>query len=262
MSDIVQTSNFDLTTTASKASFLQLPSELRNTIYELLLLHLEPIDPVYPDPLGLTTGLFRVCKAIHHEATSLLYSRNRFDFTVADPEKLTLFFEKIGSRNAGCVRDILIRFPEFHNLEPGNVTLDEGSISMLMTLQSSCANLSKVATCLQSTVAMENRLDNLDNFNTATEALELVNIHFKAIPSIREIVLHVYEDGTGVQLRQRMTEYNWELSTTPYLSDEVYEYWGRDFSDDDYDNDYGYDEAGYDDYDIDNDSDFWRRAAD
>lgn len=245
-----------------QASFSQLPSELRNTIYELLLLHSEPIDPWHRFRLKLTTGLFRVCKTVHHESTSLFYSRNRLDLTAAYPKILDLFFEKIGSRNAACVRDVLIRFPEFPNLEPGNVAIDEGSIKMLTTLQSNCTNLNTLRTCRQSTDAMECWLNVMKKkFDTGLEALELVNTHFKAIPSLREVVLYAYDDGPGVETRQRMKEYNWKLSTTSYTTGKDYAQWGRGFSDDDYDNGYGYDDNGYekngyDDYCMDNDNDF------
>lgn len=109
---------------------------------------------------------------------------------------------------------------------------------------------------------MELRLDDLDNPKIVTEALKLVDTRFRAISSLQEIIVEVYEDGPSDHIRRRMKSHGWTISTTEYVEEED---WGRSFSDFDYD-DYGYgDDSGgdnYDDYDIDNDSDFWRRAGD
>lgn len=214
----------------------------------------------------LTTGLFRASKTVHHEATSLFYGQNRFDFTGTNSENLALFLKHIGSHNAACIRDIEIDFPNFLYLDPGNVTLDESSVSILANIQSSCANLRTLKTSLDSTDDMEYRLDYLEHFKVATEALKLVNTHFRAIPSIQEIILEVYEDGPGDHVRSKMKEYGWKLSTTANIEEED---WDRGLSDVDFGRHHGsdFDDDGggddYDDeYDIDNDSDFWRRAAD
>ena len=113
---------------------------------------------------------------------------------------------------------------------------------------------------------MELRLDNLDHYEIAAEALRLVDIRFRAISSLQEIILEMYEEGPSDYFRKEMKAHGWTICTTEYVEEE--EDWGRsfnDFDDDGYgygdDDDYGYGD-GDDDYDIGNDSDFWRRAAD
>jgi len=109
---------------------------------------------------------------------------------------------------------------------------------------------------------MELRLDDLDNPKIVTEALKLVDTRFRAISSLQEIIVEVYEDGPSDHIRRRMKSHGWTISTTEYVEEED---WSRSFSDFDYDDySYGGDSGGddYDDYDIDNDSDFWRRAGD
>ncbi|KAI3323876.1 hypothetical protein HD806DRAFT_495831 [Xylariaceae sp. AK1471] len=253
-------------TSETPARFVSLPSELRNGIYELILLHEEPIDP-WTASLGflqerLTPGLLRANKAIHREASSLFYGKNRFNLSDATPEDVISFLEQIGSKNAAYIRHIVIDFPVFLHLDPGDVTLVEGSVSILVTIQSRCTNLSSLKMPLYSTNTMELRLDNLDNHKVATEALELVDTHFRAITSLQEIILEAYEDGPSGYIRQRMKSHGWTISTIEFVEED----WGRSFSDfDDDDYGYGYDyggDNGDDDYDIDNDSDFWRRAAD
>jgi hypothetical protein len=243
------------------ANFLKLPSELRNTVYELCLLHQEPINPwiEYNQRQELTLGLLRANKTIHREASSLFYAQNRFDFTIATSKDVASFLGKIGRNNADFIRHVCVNFPKFLYLEPGDVTLEEDSIGIFANIQSGCANLSKLTTSLYSTNAMELRLDALDNPKIVTEALMLVNTRFRAISSLQEIIVEVYEDGSSDYIRRKMESHGWTVSATEYVEE-----WGTDRSlgdtEDDWDHDYGYDDD--DEYDIDNDSDFWRRAGD
>jgi hypothetical protein len=237
------------------ASFLGLPSELRNKIYELVVLHQEPINPWAEN---LTPGLLRANKAIHSEASSLFYSRNVFDFADATPEDILLFLERVGSQNAGYIQHIRIAFPTFLSLNSDDVALEEGSVSILTNIQGRCTNLNTLTTSLESTNAVELRLDNLDNHRMATAALMLVDARFRVISSLQEIIVEVYEDGPSGHFRKEMKRCGWTIREWVEEDDDR-----RGFSDDDdYDD---YDDYGgndYDDYDIDNDSDFWRRAMD
>ena len=244
------------------ANFLELPRELRDTVYELCLLHLESINPWagYFQRQELTPGLLLANRTVHQEARFLLYTRNRFDFTMATPENIASFLEKIGRNNADCIRQIYINFPNFLYLDPGDIALEADSIAILTSIQSSCTKLGTLTISPYSTYAMELRLDALDYPKIAAEALKLVDTHFRAITSLQEIVVEVYEDGPSGYIRRKMESYNWTVSITE--DDEDWDR-GRRFSDteDEWGDDYGYD-PGEDDYDIDNDSDFWRRAAD
>lgn len=107
-------------------------------------------------------------------------------------------------------------------------------------------------------------LDALDNHKIANEALKLANTHFRAISSLQKIVVEVYEDGPSDHIRRRFESHGWTISMTEYLEEDDFD---RSFSDFEYDG-HGYDSSSNDDdsddksYDIDNDSDFWRRAGD
>jgi hypothetical protein len=245
------------------SNFFSLPRELRDQIYEPVLLHQEPIDPWvnYNRRQKLTPGLLRANKTVHREASSLFYAQNRFDFTMGTPKDVASFLGQIGRNNADYIRHICVDFPKFLYLDPGDVTLEDDSVGILTNIQSGCANLSTLTTSLYSTNAMELRLDALDNPKVVTEALKLVNTHFRAISSLQEIIVEVYEDGPSDHIRRKMESHGWTISTTEYVKEEDFD---RSFSDFEYD-DYGYDGGGGDDdddYDIDNDSDFWRRAGD
>ena len=246
------------------SKFFSLPREIRDQIYELVLLHQELIDPWadYDQRQKLTPKLLHVNKTIRHEASSLFYSQNRFDFTMGTPENVASFLGQIGRNNTDYIQHISIDFPNFLYLDPGDVTLEDNSAGILANIQSGCANLSTLTMSLYSTNAMELRLDALDNPKVVTEALKLVNAHFRAISSLQEIIVEVYEDGPSDHIRREMESHGWTISIAEYVEEEDFD---RSFSDLEY-NGYGYDSGGSDDddenYDIDNDSDFWRRAAD
>ena len=221
-------------------------------------MHQELIDPWvdYDRRQKLTPGLLHVNKAIH--ASSLLYAQNRFDFTIGTPEDVASFLRQIGRENADFIQHIYFGFPKFLNLDPDDVTLEDDSVGILANIRSGCANLSTLTTSLFSTNAMELGLDALDNPKVVTEALRLVNTHFRAISFLQEIIVKVYEDGPSDVIRRKMENHGWIISVAEYMEEENFD---GSLSDFEYD-DYGYDSDGDDDnYDIDNDSDFWRRVA-
>ncbi|KPM38334.1 hypothetical protein AK830_g8225 [Neonectria ditissima] len=98
-------------------------------------------------------------------------------------------------------------------------------------------------------------LDDLDNLNLATEALALVDTRFRAISSIEEIILKVYEDGPSLHIRRRMESYGWTIHAREPVEEEDWDGNSNDFDDDFYRDEYGSADDEYvDDYDIDNDT--------
>ena len=247
-------------------NFFSLPRELRDQIYKLVLLHQEPIDPYvdYYREQKLTPGLLRANKTVHREASLLFYTQNCFDLTTVTAEDVASFLGQIGRNNADYIRHIYVDFPKFVCLDPGEVTLEDESVSILASIQSGCANLSTLTTSLYSTNSMELRLDELDYPKVVTEALKLVNTHFRAISSLQGIIVEVYEDGPSDH-RKKMESHGWRITTTEYVEEENSHGVLSDFEygyDDD--RDYYHDDDHDDNYhsDFDDDSDFWRRARD
>ena len=71
---------------ATRLSFLDLPRELRDIIYELSLVSTETIDVCQlatplrnAKKLGISTTLLRVSRQIHHEALEVIYGLNTFE---------------------------------------------------------------------------------------------------------------------------------------------------------------------------------------
>ncbi|KAI0184880.1 hypothetical protein EV127DRAFT_442937 [Xylaria flabelliformis] len=208
-------------------SFLHLPSELRNDIYHQILLHQNPIDPWVRGRLRrkqeLTPGLLCANKTIHRESSSLFYSMNCFDLSDATSEQVVLFFGQIGSDNAAYIRHVLIQFPEFPRLSAGHATLGKDNVRLLATIQRYCTNLTTLKTSLDSTNHMQVRLIELeiqDKLELATEALQLVDTHFRAISPLPEIIVEVYEVVVDDEMedtdtiRQIMRSHGWTIRET------------------------------------------------
>lgn len=210
---------------------------------------------------AFTLGLLGTNKAINREASSLLYGRNRFEFTGTTAAGVSTFLETIGSNNSALIQHILIDSPQFRHLEPGNVALDEEDISLVTSIHSWCPNLSTLTTALHSTNEMEFQIDESDNHNVAREALGLLDALFRVGSSMQVITLMVYKDGPSDYIRRRMETLDWTFTFSEYDEEEFWDSPDRFGSDGFGDCESDYDD-GSDDYDIDNDSDFWRRAAD
>ena len=233
-------------------------------IYDLALMCNEPIDP-WPGRYGQAHRALRLLRAnrsIHREASSVFYGRNCFDLSDATPDLLDLFFGQIGANNAGHIRHVWIGFPQFLRLDHGDVAFDDATVGILANIQKSCANLTALTTSLDSTHSLELRLDELDHHGVVVEALELVNTSFRATLAVQDITVSVYSDAPSDYIRTVMERCGWTLSITEYVEEPWQD--GMDYFDD---NDYhGFQSSSEDDfdeeYDIDNDSDFWRRAAD
>ncbi|TGO61927.1 hypothetical protein BOTNAR_0121g00130 [Botryotinia narcissicola] len=243
-------------------NIFSLPRELRNKIYGELLVCESSIDidsQLRFLPRNLTQGLLFTCKTIHGEATSVFYAQNIFEFDLWNAQG---FLNKIGPINASSIRRIAITFPAFYDLE--NIELQVNDSQGLSKIQNDCTSLITVETDLESTNAWQTRLDELDDLNVVAEALALVNSHFRAIPSLQNITVNLYEEGPGDYIRREMMNHGWTIKTTEnpnsdHDTNDIYQWLDPPQDDDDYNDD---DDYSVDNYDIDNDSDFWRRAGD
>lgn len=86
-------------------------------------------------------------------------------------------------------------------------------------------------------MAMESAIDALDS-PRATAALALVDARFKAISSLKEIIVNVYDDPLSCDLREQMRGCGWIIEGTWEES----ESFGSSDGGDDWLDDYHYDE--------------------
>jgi hypothetical protein len=243
------------------ASFLSLPPELRNEIYNYLFVCGDPINP-WSRGNELAPNLLSTNTTILCEARSLLYGNNCFDLTSLGPKTIPDFLDAIGLVNASHLECIRIGFPEFCDLED-EVILEYGSLRTLKKIQAYCTNLKSISTTASTTYFMEIQLNSVDSPTIYGRALALVADHFRAITSLQEIVMEVYDDDLNSYIRSKMQSHGWILKVMEPVEEEE---WVNDRIWDEIEDDYllydDEDDDNDDDYYIDNDSDIWRRAAD
>jgi hypothetical protein len=205
-------------------NFLSLPSELRNNIYEQLLILHEPIDIrphwcwLFP-PGTLHPKILLANKTVHREASSLLYAQNCFDFSGCGSEKAITFLYQIGRKNASHIRSIEIYFPSFYALGDPDVIITDDSIRFLTSIKSNCTNLSTLKISLGSVNYMLLRLDALDSPRSVSKALALLDTQFRAISSLKEVIFEVYEVLLSGDIRRKMESNGW----TVQIKDEIEE---------------------------------------
>jgi hypothetical protein len=231
--------------------FFDLPGEVRNKIYEELLIHSNTIflnvarcnldPPLYSaEFIHLCPAILQVNKKAHREASSILYSRNCFE--VENFELFASFLDQIGPQNAGFLRRLVIAFPAFHNDGHSvGITLQDDGLRTLDLIRDKCQNIVTLETSLHTTTAMEICLDEAESPRAAEQALALVDARLKAIPSLQELLVHVYDEPINIPLREKMRDYGWIIKIAER------DQWEIDGRSDDYDYDIDY--HGYDSYD-------------
>ena len=126
-------------------TFLQLPAEIRNRIYDLLLrvpgqLHPSTDRPSSmaknvknrrstPPPLESALSLLAVNKQINDEAVGIFYHRNAFEFYF--PTQLHAFILSLGPQRLSFLRDITVYY---HNNKSGGIDLIDLTFPMLKQL--------------------------------------------------------------------------------------------------------------------------------
>ena len=218
-------------------NFFNFPAEIRLQIYEELFVLPEPIRlfrtgwpnlnalPPADTALllykryGLCPALLRCSKSVNHEASPLLYSGNRFEFTDMNPTlrrrltqsaALASFLTKIGHRNASFIRQICIDFPTFENDNPESVALQKESIKMLEIIRDNCTGIAKLETLLCGPYSSGLEIDR-SPFG-AEAALEPLDTHLEAISSLKEVIvqcIYTSYQGPSDHLKKKMHDLGW-----------------------------------------------------
>jgi hypothetical protein len=99
--------------------------------------------------------------------------------------------------------------------------LKEDSIRTLERIRDNCMNLAILKTSLRfrTIIAMESAID----FGSpqAAAALALVDARFKAISSLKEIIVNVYDEPLSCDLREEMRGCGWTIEGTREESESV-----------------------------------------
>ncbi|KGO75087.1 hypothetical protein PITC_058390 [Penicillium italicum] len=228
------------------ASFLNLPAELRNEIYKYLVVCRDPINP-WSKGYKLASHILSTNTTILHETSPLLYGNNCFDLSSSSPIRIPEFLDTIGLVNASNLHCIRIRFPEFRGVGE-EVSLEEESLRTLTKIQEYCTDLKRITGTGPSTYWMGIQLS-VERPPVCDRALDLADANFRAITSLQDIVMEVYDEGLNYPIIGKMKSYGWTLRTVELVEEEE---WDKDRTWDEIEDDYYL----YSDDDDDNDDDY------
>ena len=207
--------------TPTEMSIVDIAREIRLQIYSELLVLSEPIvfvadyGPLSP-PLfrskrdGLCPALLRVNKMMYSEASTLLYSNNRFRFpevctSTVDSAHIAPFLRQIGSQ-ASHIRHICIPFPTFMWTPPGSADIHSKNLDFV---RETCTGIRTFELLVSPGHAYT-----LCNSPIAAKGLGLLDNYFNIIPSLKEIVInfeaHSEEDPSD-DLTRKMHHYGWTV---------------------------------------------------
>ncbi|TGJ86688.1 hypothetical protein E0Z10_g2014 [Xylaria hypoxylon] len=215
-------------------NFFGVPTEVRLQIYSELLVLPEPIvfgagygapsPPLFRSNRGrLCPALLRVNKQVHSEASSLLYSNNRFRFPVIftsmsfaiNRAHIAPFLCQIGSQ-ASLIRYICISipaFPTFFTSPQDKATFREAHSNNLELIRDTCTSI----TTLELSVPPDHADDVFDDSPMAAETLDLLDTHLKAITSLKEIIVNfqIYSDeNLSDHQMKKIRDRRWSVEVT------------------------------------------------
>lgn len=188
---------------------MSLPAEIRIMIYKHVLVGRSPIRAA-TGARDLVPNLLLTNTTIYHEAKSLLYRYNCFDFVDPDCGEIFGLFVKIGATNASRIQYIEIRFPGLKN-DDGYVSLIRDCDLILRLIQPRCPNTKCLIVDSLITQIFERAfMPGLCNDPKFFEAmLEVVDAHFRAFPCVQEIIIEVREEQPSSFIQKKMKSLGW-----------------------------------------------------
>ncbi|KUL83015.1 hypothetical protein ZTR_09323 [Talaromyces verruculosus] len=201
-------------------SFLDLPGEIRNLIYDHLLVFEEPIVP-WATEEALPVNLLYTNKTVHHEFGSLFYSRITFDFSTNGHDyderpcigcltkEITSFLDQIGD-NARHIQSLKIDFPYIER-EEGESWDDSWisgySVEVVRKISTNCPGLKKMI--LGPHLTLYDLLDlAVVDPDEAFELLIIVDMFLRTnVPSVNSISVRVPDSEEFLDLMIEMEDF-------------------------------------------------------
>jgi hypothetical protein len=235
--------------------FLDLPGEIRNLIYDHLLVFEKPAIVPWAKEEALPVNLLYVTnKTIHHEFGSLFYSQITFDFSshgsaceehqcrACSTKRIVSFLDRIG-QNAKYIQSIKTDFPFLCCETKGFWTdswISEYSVQIVNKIGSNCSDLRELI--LSPTITLNVLFDvAVRDLDETLDLLHRIDRHLRKIPSLESIVTRLPDCDEYYNLKDDMEfVFGWEVE----LIDPLDIGWITD--DDDDDDDYDDDNEGND----------------
>ena len=218
---------------SAASALLRFPVKIRNKIYKEVLVVAHPIylfqDPgcpvetFAPDRPRRWLALLHVNRQMRSEASVIVYGMNNFTLVRTPREPaglLQAFLDCIGPLNASLLSHICINFPVLEG-QPGErkeeeeeggrgrFQLREDSLQDLKLLQQRCTNLKTLENHLFGKASKGLSKAHKDNTYFSHEALSQIDVQLKAIPSLEEVIIRIYDGTLSSSTKQTMLNFNW-----------------------------------------------------
>ena len=230
-----------------ESSFLRLPGEIRTAIYLELLAASAPVvlqrdSTAGPRAAGsrsrsaspcekaqvqqrrIWPAILRTCRSVCSEAASVLYGANRFTLhnNVYPSEHqlrvLAAFLDAVGAANAGHIRHLCIPFPaiDLDGQRAGRMAITESSMRILGLVRRRCPGIRTLETSVESSDSMECiDLMVVDDLGAVADIVSLFDARFRDIPSLKRIVVNLYDDPPDAMRRDIMLRQDWVFNLLP-----------------------------------------------
>lgn len=215
-------------------TFLSLPLEIRNKIYNHLLTILHPIYifqdrpnssniesfvPEISQRTGFWTVLLYVNRQISVEARAILYGENQFQLMELDtkhleahtPSLLKSFLEYIGHVNAASLSYLCIKFPAIEENSGGfqstrRIRIRKDGLQKLLLLRSACTGLRILEMVFTGGLVGTGA-------ESVREVLQEIDMHFQAFPSLSRIIIRILDRTLypSATVRNIMQDLGWTV---------------------------------------------------
>ncbi|KAK2765530.1 hypothetical protein FQN54_008384 [Arachnomyces sp. PD_36] len=198
--------------------FLSLPGEIRNIIYNHLLVCDEPlsIDPEWSwvHDYGIALNFCLTNKTIKHETESVLFGRNCFYFTGSEyseaVELTSKFLNEIGRNKANLIRCVEIEFPRIVYTEYDYAALRPEDEMLISEIKIECTNLERLVMSLPYVLLSYMEVSRASRI--AAKGLALIDAEIKAYPPfLREVIVEVYEGCITEDIKMDMEARGWTV---------------------------------------------------
>ncbi|KAL4886857.1 hypothetical protein BJY04DRAFT_176722 [Aspergillus karnatakaensis] len=198
-----------------RANFLSLPGEIRNTIYNHVLVSEEPLAPGGINS-SIAPKILLANKTIYNEAASLLYSENTIDLAEYAPREISSFLCRIGpgnARNIHCIRLDLSCF--IYNAEYfWTAGENDSDLRALALIRTSCPELKTLVLSQHLYWQLELELEASASNEHIEGVLRSLDARLRAFTSLETIVAEVVYGAPGYSvLVAQMEGYGWKASS-------------------------------------------------
>jgi hypothetical protein len=198
--------------------FFDLPIEIRLKIYSEILVQSATvvINTFKHTKIRVYAELLRVNKRVHSEASPLLYSKNRFEIhQLGGTVEVAQFLRQIGTR-ARFIRHVRIDFPKFryNRCRATQIALSTRGRNELELIRDTFTSLTTLELYSIRGPLICDQLGLVCDLSIQTQALDLVEMHTKAIPSLKRVVVLMYvwhKKDQSAELMNRMHDYGWTV---------------------------------------------------